>query len=132
VSSEEATEKFLRAGADRVFLPYKTGGRRMAQGLMRPEVDRFLDAVLHDEDALGLLLENLTVEEGSALDGKTLAETRIRQRTGVTVVGLKRRDTGILPNLQASTVFQTGDTIFAVGTRRQLGDLEPMARASKY
>jgi voltage-gated potassium channel len=123
VSSEEATDKFIRAGANSVFLPYKTGGRRMAQVLLRPEVAGFLEVVLHDEAELGFLLENFIVGRTSALVGKNLGELRIRERTGASIVGLKRKASGIIPNLEPSTVFDAGDTIIALGSREQLSHL---------
>ena len=126
VGTEDATEKFIRAGANSVFLPYKTGGRRMTQVLLRPEVAGFLEVVLYDEAALGLLLENLTVGKDSELEGKTLGEMRIRERTGISIVGLKRSATGIIPNLESSTVFEAGDTVIALGTKEQLARLEPL------
>ncbi len=130
VSSEEASEKFLRAGADTVFLPYRTGGRRMAQVLLRPEVAGFLEVVMHEEQELGLVLENLVVGEKSELDGKTLRQTRIRGRTGVTVLGLKRKRTGAIADLTTSTIFEAGDTVIAIGTRAQMTELEALLKPS--
>lgn len=123
VSSEEATDKFVRAGADSVFLPYKTGGRRMAQVLLRPELAGFLEMVLFDEAAVGLLLENFSVGTNAEVEGKTLGDARIRERTGASIVGLKRKATGDIPHLEPSTVFHAGDTVIALGTRRQLAEL---------
>ncbi len=44
---------------------------------------------------MGLLTEDLTVGRNSELAGKTLGEMRIRERTGVSIVGLKRSTTGM-------------------------------------
>jgi len=122
VSEEDAPEKFLRAGAGSVFLPYLTGGRRVAQMLVRPAVVGFIENVLHDESSTGMLMENFTVEQGSGLEGKTLAETRIREQTGAYVVGLQR-ETGIVADLDPGTVLEAGDTVIAIGKRAQLDAL---------
>jgi len=38
-AEDEATEKkIIRAGANEVMLPYRLGGRRMAQAILRPTV----------------------------------------------------------------------------------------------
>lgn len=77
---------------------------------------------------MGLLTEDLTVGRNSELAGKTLGETRIRERTGVSIVGLKRSTTGIIPNLQSSTIFEAGDTVIALATKEQLAKLEPLVQ----
>jgi len=119
VSGEDAPEKFLRAGAGSVFLPYLTGGRRVAQMLVRPAVVGFIEDVLHDRSSTGMLIENFTVVEGSRLEGRTLVEARIREETGAYVVGLQR-ETGIVADLGPRTVLQAGDTVIAIGRRDQL------------
>lgn len=123
VSSEEASEKFLRVGADSIFLPYRTGGRRMAQVLLRPEVSGFLEEVLYNKSALGLQLDNFEVEEGSELDGKSMESARVRESTGASIVGLKRKDTGVVANLTPKTPFQAGDTLIVLGSENQFSQL---------
>jgi len=119
VSEEDAPEKFLRAGADRVFLPYLTGGRRVAQMLVRPAVVGFIEDVLHDESSTGMLIENFIVEEGSGLEGRSLAEAGIREKTGAYVVGLQGK-TGIVADLGPRSILEAGDTVIAIGKRKQL------------
>lgn len=122
VSGEDAPEKFVRAGAGKVFLPYLTGGRRIAQMLVRPAVVGFIEDILHDESSTGMLMENFTVEEGSELEGKTLAEAGIREKTGAHVVGLQR-EVGLVADFNPRTVLEAGDTVIAIGKRQQLDRL---------
>jgi voltage-gated potassium channel len=122
---EDTEAKLLRAGADRVISPYSLGGRRMAQMLLRPDVIDFLDVVMHDE-SLELLLENLTVGSGCALDRCTVGEARIREKTGTNILGLKRQEGGITISPEPSTVLCAGDVLVALGTRRQLQSLAQM------
>lgn len=124
VSAEDAPEKFIRAGANSVFLPYRTGGRRIGQMMMRPAVVGFLEDILHDESSLGMLIEDLQVENGSEIAGMTLRESGIRERTGVYVLGVQRQDTGIVADLTPSTVIHPGDTLIVLGQRHQLDELE--------
>lgn len=123
VSAEDAPEKFIRAGADSVFLPYRTGGRRLAHMLVRPEVVGFLEEIMHDETSLGILIENLTVGAKSDLNGLSLQEAKIRERTGVYVMGIRRQGGGIVPDLKATTVLHEGDTLIVFGKRDQLDSL---------
>jgi len=124
VSHEDGPEKFIRAGANNVFLPYRTGGRSMAQMILRPEVVAFIEDVLHDKSAIGLMIENLDLEPGSELDGSTLADAGIRERTGVYVLGIKRPGVGTIPDLRPLTELKAGDTLIVIGKKDQLDRLE--------
>jgi voltage-gated potassium channel len=98
--------------------------------LLRPEVIGFLEDVLHDESSIGLLLESFSVETGSQIEGKTLLEAQVRQETGAFVVGLKRANGQIEPDLQPSSTLHAGDTVIALGKRQQLDDLISLATKS--
>jgi voltage-gated potassium channel len=130
-STEETHEKFIRAGADSVFIPYRTGGQRLAQMLVRPEVVVFLEDVLHDKSSTGLMLEHFEIKQGSWLDGQSLGDSRIRENTGAFVVGLKRKISGIEPDLHPSLVFQAGDSLIVLGKRDQLDALEKLFHNSE-
>jgi voltage-gated potassium channel len=116
---EDTEDKLQIAGADRVISPYSLGGRRMAQMLIRPDVVDFLDVVMHDE-SLELLLEELSVGQDCALDECSIGEARIRMVTGANILGLKRKEGGIIIAPETSTVLYPGDILIALGTRRQL------------
>jgi len=119
---EEVREKLFRSGATGVLFPQGVAGRRMAQMLLNPEISDFLDVISYDE-SLELILENFTVSEGSLLENKSLKDSRIRELTGASVVGLKRAGVGVIPSLKTTTVLQAGDIVFALGTREQLDQL---------
>ncbi|UCF36084.1 MAG: potassium channel protein [Acidobacteriota bacterium] len=125
---EEVEAKLLRVGADRVLFPQSIVGRRMAQMLLNPEICDFIDVVSHDE-SLELLLENFQINAGSVVAGKSLRESRIRETTGASIVGLKRPGSGVLPSLKPDSVLQVGDTVFALGTREQVENLSLMIEA---
>jgi voltage-gated potassium channel len=125
---EETETKLLQAGANRVISPYSLGGRRMAQMLIRADVVDFLDVVMHDE-SLELLLENLTVGAGCPLDNCAVGEAHIRERTGANILGLKRKEGGVILSPEPTTALYAGDVLIALGTRRQLGELAKIVQA---
>jgi voltage-gated potassium channel len=127
---EDTEAKLLRAGADRVISPYSLGGRRIAEMLMRPDVVDFLDVVMHDE-SLELFLENLVVAQGCSLDRCSIGQARIRGETGANILGLKRKEGGLVIAPEASTVLYDGDVLIALGTRQQLEALEVIVTASQ-
>ncbi|HSM58259.1 MAG TPA: potassium channel protein [Candidatus Sulfomarinibacteraceae bacterium] len=119
-SIETANEaKMRRAGADRVISPYQIGGRHMATVIVRPQVARFLDFVTLDT-GLELWLEEVRIDANSALAGKTVVETNLRRRTGVTIVALLRGDEKAMITPDENTRLAASDELIVLGTREQL------------
>jgi len=127
-SDEDAEKRLLKAGADSVVSPYRFAGQRIAQSFLRPHAVSFLDATTTH---LGMDLEigEVTVNEGSALSGKTIEASRIRQNAGVIVLAIKRSQ-GMQFNPASEDKIGAGDCLIAMGQPAQLRQLEAMAGAS--
>jgi TrkA domain protein len=73
------------------------------------------------EMALGeLQIEWIPVPDTSPAIGKTLAESRLRAQTGVTIIAILREPEPV-SGAQPDDVFQLGDTLVAVGKAGQFG-----------
>ena len=114
-SSRETEEKLLRAGADRVVTPYTIGGQRMALGLLQPAVNEFLNSVVFDAEKHTELGE-IEVREDSELVGKTLRESRLRERWGAIVVAIKPHGGEFVLSPSAATVLRRGDRFILVAS----------------
>ncbi len=84
--------KLRQAGADSVVSPNLIGGLRMVSEMVRPETVSFLDIMLRDQDT-SFRFEDLPIEAGSAADGKSLGDLRLRERFGVVVVAYRASPT---------------------------------------
>lgn len=125
--SPDSVDKLLYAGADRVISPYALSGRRMATFLLRPSVFDYLDLVAHGV-SLDYRLEELLVEEGSELAGKTIGEMDIRVRTGALIVAVRKAADGEFDTSpDKDTRIDAGDLLIALGTPRDLSNLERMS-----
>jgi voltage-gated potassium channel len=118
-TSESAERKLLRAGANRVISPSEIGGRRMASVLIRPEVVNFLDVMMHGDD-LELRLEEVRIQEGSHIVGKSIRDCRIREHTGALVIAYRPRGKPLVVNPAAETVLQPGDVLIVMGKEGQI------------
>jgi TrkA domain protein len=65
----------------------------------------------------GLAIDWLAIQEGSAAAGGTIGDTRMRTRTGVSVVALLRDGTAV-PAPEPTQRIEGGDTLVVVGTPR--------------
>ncbi|HXF56760.1 MAG TPA: potassium channel protein [Actinomycetota bacterium] len=111
-------ERLYRAGADRVVSPYVTSGRHMALLSLRPRVVDFFEVVgLGGRQAR---LDELVVEEGSPMVGRTLGEA-----CGPAVPLLLRRGSGeVVPNPRGDEQLAPGDLIFLFGEPGALRAIE--------
>ena len=91
--AEESRTKLIRAGADVVVSSDKIGGLRMASEMLRPHVVSFLDAMLRETAASAVRVEEVQVPANSPWVGRPLGETRIQEKVGVVVFGLRQSST---------------------------------------
>ena len=128
-AEDEATEKKLtRAGANEVMLPYRLGGRRMAQAILRPTVSDFIESTIHDH-SFELNIEEIMVGEDSRLNNLTLVESSIRQEMDIIIIGIKQSDGKMLFNPSSQTTIQTGDILIAMGRNNDLERLKKSCSA---
>lgn len=107
--------KILTAGANKVIAPLEVGADRMAQVVMRPNVDQFMEEVLHT-GALGLQMDEVHVQEGAPLAGRTLAESKFRQQFEAVVVAVIEPDEDDMNfNPGANMKIQAGDILVVLG-----------------
>ncbi len=125
-NDDASAAKLYRAGADHVISSAKIGGRRMASALLRPKVVNFLDVIMRDHE-LALRLEEVDIDEGSALAGKSIRDLHIRGRTGALVVGYQAPGQAVVINPPAETVLKPGDVLIVMGTEAQLEKLLELA-----
>jgi voltage-gated potassium channel len=126
---EETVPKLYRAGANHVVSPNASGAIRMAAFMLRPSVVSFLDVATRSPD-LTLRLEQETVTANSPLAGRTLADARIPQNTGLIVIALRKKNPegaeeaySYVFNPVASTRLDPGDIMIVLGAPEQIRTL---------
>ena len=119
-STEEASLKLQRAGADAVVSPYITGGRRLAAAAVRPEVMDFVDGILTGSDRSFYMEEFLVHPHTCPFVGATLAEAEIRTKSGALVLAIRRSDGNLIGGPTGETDLRAGDLLICMGTADQL------------
>ena len=122
-ADEEHTEKkLLRAGANKVVMPYLIGGHKMAQTLIKPAVTDFIDFAV-DNREMGLEMGELVVSEKSRLNGATLVDSGIRQEMDVIIVAIRTKEGEMRFNPSSQTRIEAGDTLISLGKSHDLEKL---------
>ena len=125
VAELTSEQKLRRAGADFVIAPYNSTGHRMAQAIIKPHVQQFLDFTTQNM-GLDVGIEQVKVIEGSAFAGKTLAEMQVRRDTGVIVLAIRKAEGEMLFNPPADARISSGDHLIAMGEPEGLRRLEAL------
>jgi voltage-gated potassium channel len=114
-----------RAGANRLYSPYRLGGQRIAEGIIKPYVTNFLDLAVASDNA-SLSLEELRIPENSSLVGSTLRGIDLRRKCNVIVAAVIPDRGEMLFNPHADTVIEGGATFIVLGEKSELAKLESL------
>jgi voltage-gated potassium channel len=135
--TDDAVRKLKRAGADRVISPYQIGAQQMALTALRPAVVDFVQlatsttsATSTEQQHLDLAIEQVKIGRDAAFAGKSIIDANFRQRFGVVIVGIQRRDGRMEFNPAPDAVLQAGDQLVVMGRSDGLKQLESMAQGT--
>ena len=119
VHDEEHKEVLVRAGATKVISPRASSGVLLANlALSKYDVDIKGKIAL-----LGKLhIWQYPITSDSPLKNKTLFETKIREKTGTTVIGLWKGGNLII-NPSANEILSDNSILVTIGTGQQLSEL---------
>ena len=120
-----AIDKMYRAGATHVVSPNVTGAIWVASVLVRPSVAALL-SVTGPGRNVSRRIDHARVGANSALAGKTLADARIPDATGLVVIAIRkdgRAHDDVDFNPDAATELGAGDDVIVLGDGEQVGKL---------
>jgi voltage-gated potassium channel len=109
------------AGADMVFAPYLSAGHRLAQALIRPHVQQFLDFA---SLGMNVAIEQVRVSDKSAFLSQSLQQMQLRRDFGVIVLAIRKSDGEMLFNPPADATIEASDHLIVMGEPVSLRRLE--------
>ncbi|MCB9230577.1 MAG: NAD-binding protein [Bacteroidia bacterium] len=118
-SHESTISKLHTAGASQVVLPNLIGGRKMARLLTNPALVEFVDAISGEGDSHFDLLD-VPCSRYPTLVGQTIAELKVRERTGALVLGFKTSSGEFRINPPADKILNEGEILFVLGGPEQI------------
>lgn len=130
-ASDAVGERRLRrAGANKVILPDRLGGYRMAYAVLRPAVVEFIE-LTHCVQDIELTIDEVQVQERSRVAGTTLKESGIREKTGMVIVAIEKASGEMDFNPSAAAKIEAGDRLVTIGSPAQLEDLIKLVTSKK-
>lgn len=114
-TEQSSMEKLRRAGAQSVISPNMIGGMRMVSEMVRPSVVSFLDLMLRDKDK-NMRIEEVTIGPTTALFGRSLGETHLRDEFEVSVLAVKESaEAPFVYNPPSKTPLSQGMVLVVLG-----------------
>jgi voltage-gated potassium channel len=115
-----ARTKLAAAGADAVVNTTAIGGRRLVGEMLSPTVMTFIDTMLREPDD-PYRFEEMVVESGSEVDGRTLAEADVRRYGRLLVVAARSPgDEEVVFNPPGTHRLAAGETVVVLGRAQDL------------
>lgn len=125
-AEDEIGEKRLtRAGANKVLSPYRLGGQKIAEGLLRPYVTDFLDLAISGAEG-SLQIEEIKIPEDSPVAGQSLQDCSLRQKTNIIVAAIISRTGEMKFNPSGDTMIEPGATFIGLGYKKDFNSLETL------
>ncbi len=124
VKKDESISKLYKTGADYVVSDAVIGGQLLAKNTASPYVGGFIDRLTI---AKNVEITEIPIPQNSPFAGKTLRETGIRKKTGVSVLAIRREDDIIL-SPRRDTEIKGGDRLVVIGETDRIREVFNMAR----
>jgi voltage-gated potassium channel len=117
---EFARTKLTAAGADAVVNTTAIGGRRLVGELLSPTVMTFIETMLREPDD-PYRFEEMVVEAGSEIEGRTLAEADVRRYGRLLVVAARVPGAEeVIFNPPGAHRLGAGETVVVLGRAQDL------------
>lgn len=115
-SEPSAKPRMIRASADKVILPFVMSGLKVAESVINPAVEDFLNLDKGEvtTDNTMIQLADLFVTKDSSIVGKSLKEVGPKV-SSLIIVGVRKSDHSFQFNPRGDYVFEVGDCLIAMG-----------------
>jgi voltage-gated potassium channel len=125
-AEDELGEKRLkRAGADSVIAPYRVGGLKIVDRLLRPYVTDFIDLTVTGSKG-EYQIEEIKIPAMSRLHNVALKDSGLRQSTNVIIAAMLSESGELTFNPSGETLISQGGTLIAIGLKSDLAVLEKL------
>lgn len=115
-NEEKAKKRMLRAGADRVILPFVMSGHKVAETVINPSTEDLFDITNDDEESREsrIQLADLFVNKSSKLNGQSL-EQMGPSLDNLIIIGIKDKEDKFIFKPKSDYRFKEGDCLIAMG-----------------
>ena len=121
VFDDMAVPKLIKAGASKIISPYTHASLKIAQSIINPAVDEFLE-VISSEGKTQYQLAEVNVDQKMYCAGKRLKDIKLKEK-GMLIVGIKRKDGTRIFAPHKDIVIELDDQLILIGTNENFTQL---------
>lgn len=114
-TNERDIDKLKKLGADRVISSTKLMAERLRAMSLRPDMENMLEKLIYRKDA-PIDMEEIKIPDHSWMRFKKLKETRLRDVTNVSIVGIRDANDAFIPMPKGDVLVGTGSKLLVIGT----------------
>jgi voltage-gated potassium channel len=114
MTSQKLRPKLYKGGANGVVSPNTIGALRLASEMLRPTAVDFLDTMLRSKQG-NIRINQITVPDNSKFIGKTIQETKLRDKFNLLILGIKEKHQELEFDPDPSKVLSPGATFIIMG-----------------
>jgi len=114
-AKEDNQSKLIRAGANKVINPYISGGHRMAEILIKPQVEDSISVISPKNSKMNLTIDEISLNGVQKYDSVTIKESRIREKFGISIVGIMDDNGKSMINPSSDQILTSNQTIILIG-----------------
>ncbi len=115
-------KKLLKAGANKVISLHKLGALKIANAVSKPNVLDFFE-IISEKSVLPLSVEEVKIKENSRLSGVSLMNSGLREKYGIMVIAIKRKNEVIF-NPPPDIKLIPGDILIVLGDKEKIKEFE--------
>jgi len=121
---KRAHHKLMLAGATHVIMPEQIGGFYMATLVNKPDAAEFFNFITREYDS-DMGYETIRYEDlPEHCNGKSIADLKLRNETGVNIIGFKSIEDKYTVNPGPDTMLIPGASFIVLGNKEQLSKLK--------
>ena len=111
---ESSCRKLRQAGADKIVMPHRVGAQQMERMISRPTTADLVE-LFAEASHLEMELDEFRVSGNSPLIGVPLADSNIKERFNLLVVGIKNSNGDLSFNPAPHVTIDNEDTLLVIG-----------------
>ncbi len=124
---ESSCRKLRQAGADKIVMPHRVGAQQMERMISRPTTADLVE-LFAEASHLEMELDEFLVSDRSPLVGSTIADSKIKEKFNLLVVGIKNQNGDFRFNPTPTDKIDLEDTLLVIGN---VSDINRMKQAQR-
>lgn len=122
----ETVSQLERAGANQVAVPSRIAAQQLANAVIRPELDRFVQRAIHGQEVEML---EVRISDYPAMAGRSLRDLNLPRAVDLLVFAMIPKGGTLKFNPEPDTVVNLGDLLLTAARKGALERLQPFATA---